>query len=125
MSVEGGRGRSRRSLAFAALATGVMSIAAGSPDAAAAQTSPVPDTRLAATPVTFCGCGREPRSRPVRDIAFYVIDGVRLSPDEYARFRLRPEEIVSVKIMKEREAVRRYGAEAARGVVIITTKRPR
>ncbi len=48
----------------------------------------------------------------------YIVDGVRAGGIEY----LAPSEIESVEVLKDAASAAIYGAEAANGVVIITTK---
>ncbi|HET7233134.1 MAG TPA: TonB-dependent receptor plug domain-containing protein [Longimicrobium sp.] len=52
----------------------------------------------------------------------FVVDGRRMTADEFALIRLNPNEIVEVHILKEADARPLYGEAAAGGVVIITTK---
>jgi outer membrane receptor protein involved in Fe transport len=50
----------------------------------------------------------------------YVVDGKRLQRDELPA--LSPDQVSAVRVLKGRAALERYGADAAYGVVIITTK---
>lgn len=63
--------------------------------------------------VRIRGTGSNGESSPL-----YVVDGVRTGGIEY----LDPNEIESVEIFKDAAAAAIYGAEAANGVVMITTK---
>lgn len=59
------------------------------------------------------GAGSNRNSNPL-----FIVDGVRASGIEY----LDPSEIASIDILKDAASAAIYGAEAANGVVIITTK---
>ena len=59
------------------------------------------------------GAGSNRNSNPL-----FVVDGIRASGIEY----LDPSEIASIEILKDAASAGIYGAEAANGVVIITTK---
>jgi len=51
----------------------------------------------------------------------YVVDGVTQPLDRIPR--VDPDQVASVKVLKGRTALLRYGPDASYGVVIITTKR--
>jgi hypothetical protein len=50
----------------------------------------------------------------------YVVDGVRLGRDQVPA--IEPNRVASVEVIKGRNALERFGADAAYGVVLITTK---
>ncbi|HJQ11729.1 MAG TPA: hypothetical protein VJ840_11940 [Gemmatimonadaceae bacterium] len=50
----------------------------------------------------------------------YVVDGVRLQRDQVPS--LTADEVLSVSVMKGHLALKKYGPEAAYGVVVIKTK---
>ena len=52
----------------------------------------------------------------------YVVDGVRLPRDVIPA--LSASQVASVEVIKGRAALKRFGADASYGVVLITTKPP-
>ncbi len=50
----------------------------------------------------------------------YVVDGVRLQRDQVPS--LTADQVLSVSVMKGHLALKKYGPDAAYGVVVITTK---
>src|SRR3990170_4894969 len=50
----------------------------------------------------------------------YVVDGVRMPRDVVPA--LAASEVASVEVLKGRNALKRFGADASYGVVLITTK---
>ena len=50
----------------------------------------------------------------------YVVDGVRLGRDQVPA--IEASRVASVEVIKGRTALERFGADAAYGVVLITTK---
>lgn len=64
------------------------------------------------------------------DDPLYIVDGVQLSTsnlseevDESPLNSIAPEDIASIEVLKDAAAAAIYGAQAANGVVLITTKR--
>jgi TonB-dependent SusC/RagA subfamily outer membrane receptor len=58
--------------------------------------------------------------RATRPYPLYVVDGVVVTGDRFQALRLHPERIREITILTGAEAVARYGAAAANGVVVIT-----
>lgn len=50
----------------------------------------------------------------------YVVDGVRMSRDQVPN--LEASQVASVEVIKGSTALKRFGADASYGVVLITTK---
>ncbi|HEU4560516.1 MAG TPA: hypothetical protein VFS20_21880 [Longimicrobium sp.] len=67
--------------------------------------------------ITLCRMGS---GAPSPGPALVLVDGRRASHDVLAR--LNPADVVAVTIHKAADAVREYGAEAAGGAVVVTTR---
>lgn len=50
----------------------------------------------------------------------YVVDGVRMNRDQVPA--LEASQVASVEVIKGRTALKRFGADASYGVILITTK---
>ena len=81
---------------------------------------------------TTAACATERVAAPQRSAApvaastvallplLYVVDGVRLGRDQVPA--IEPNRVASVEVIKGRTALELFGADAAYGVVLITTK---
>lgn len=52
----------------------------------------------------------------------YSIDGIKQEHSEFTISNLNPDSIAEVKILKNEDAIKLFGAEAIDGVILITTK---
>lgn len=75
------------------------------------------------TPATQPQQSIAPAASPVTDEVplLYVVDGVTQPPDRIPR--VHPDQVESVRVIKGRAALLKYGPAASYGVVIIKTKR--
>ena len=86
---------------------------------------------LALISLTACATERMAApERPVQPVAvtgtpalvplLYVVDGVKMPRDVVPK--LAPSQVASVEVIKGRTALKRFGADASYGVVLITTR---
>lgn len=62
-------------------------------------------------------------SGTVDSVSLYIVDGVEMTPAEFAKMNIDPEKIESIEVLKNEHAVRLYGEKARNGVIIIKLKR--
>jgi hypothetical protein len=59
-------------------------------------------------------------SKPI----LYIVDGVEQSPDVNVIGNIKPENIKSMYVFKDKSAVQKYGEKGKNGVILIITKHP-
>jgi TonB-dependent SusC/RagA subfamily outer membrane receptor len=66
--------------------------------------------------VTICAPSKSLTSEPL-----YILDGMQINSKQFAK--INPNDIESIKIIKDVAAMALYGTKARNGVILITTKK--
>jgi TonB-dependent SusC/RagA subfamily outer membrane receptor len=60
-------------------------------------------------------------SRPLQNEPLYILDGVVINSKQFSK--VNPNDIQEINILKDADAISKYGNQGRNGVIIITTKK--
>lgn len=79
---------------------------------------------IASDSTVFSGSPNIVFRNPNEQVPLYIVDGIELSPAEFAKSAVDPDRIESITVLKNGPATKIYGEKGKYGVIIIKLKKP-